>query len=339
MVQLKTMRKFQRMVSFIIFLLLAISGVGCNLPLINSSLQSTPIPVSNLLLTPNANNQLLPTPFQPNYEATLNITPQPNTPTPGISSSRMNILFLGSDWRPGRGFRTDVILLVSINLSTGTVSLISFPRDLFVSLPGYGMNRINEVHEYGGIELSKATFLQNFGIQIDHFIMTNFNGFVNIVNSLGGVEVNAEAQLYDTCALPQAVDKYCYIAPGIHYMDGQTALWYVRSRHSTSDIDRLRRAQEVLIALFNRLMNLDAISKAPQIWSDFSNSFETDLRFDQVLSLLPLAPVILSDQSRIHRYAIGWHETSSYIVPENGWDVLLPDYLAINSLLNQAFSQ
>jgi len=122
-------------------------------------------------------------------------------------------------------------------------------------------------------------------------------------------------------------------------MDGATALWYVRSRYSTSDIDRLRRAQEVLLAIFQRLMNLDAIAKAPQLWSDFSSSIETDMRLDQILALLPLAPALLADQTRIHQYSIDYQEVTGYIVPQTGADVLLPDYSDIAVLLNESFSQ
>jgi len=333
------MAKLQRYAFVVVALWLTMSIVGCNMPLINTSIQPTPISISNLLLNTGANAQPSPTPFQPyngdlpsNSQATPTAASQPE-------SHRINILVLGSDWRPSQGYRTDVILLVSINASLGTVSLISFPRDLFVTIPGYGSNRINEAQEYGGIELTKSVFMENFGIQIDHYMMTNFNGFRSIVNSLGGIYVTSSTALSDHCDLPQAVEGYCYVAPGTTYMDGSTALWYVRSRYSTSDIDRLRRAQEVLIALFQRLMNLDAVAKAPQLWSDFASSIETDMQLDQILSLLPLTPTLLTDQNRIYRFAIDYKEATGYIVPQTGADVLLPDFSAINALLNQAFSE
>jgi polyisoprenyl-teichoic acid--peptidoglycan teichoic acid transferase len=339
MVQLRRMVKFQRNAFVVVALLLALSIVGCNMPLLTSPAQPTPISISNLLLTPASNAQPSPTPFQPyngNFPGYTQATP---TTTPQPENSRMNILVLGSDWRPSQGYRTDVILLVSINTARGTVSLVSFPRDLFVTIPGYDSNRINEAQEYGGIDLTKAVFVENFGVQIDHYVMTNFNGFKAIVNSLGGIYVNASKALSDHCDLPQAVDGNCYVAAGTTYMDGPTALWYVRSRYSTSDIDRLRRAQEVLLAIFQRLMSLDAIAKAPQLWSDFSSSIETDLRLDQILSLLPLAPTLLADQTRIHQYSLDYTKVSGYIVPQTGADVLLPDYSAIAALLNEAFSQ
>jgi LCP family protein required for cell wall assembly len=333
------MAKCQRYVFVVVALCLAMSIVGCNLPLINSSVQPTPISISNLLLTPGTNGQPSPTPFQPysgelpgNMQATPTATSQPQ-------NSRVNILLLGSDWRQYQGYRTDMLLLVSINTTQGTVSLVSFPRDLFVTIPGYGSNRINEAQEFGGINLTKAVFMENFGVQIDYYLMTNFNGFRNIVNSLGGINVNASKSLSDHCDLPQAVNGYCYVPVGTTYMDGATALWYVRSRYSTSDIDRLRRAQEVLVALFQRLMSLDAVAKAPQLWSDFSSSIETDMNLDAILSLLPLAPTLLADQTRIHQYSIDYKEVSGYIVPQTGADVLLPNYSAIEVLLNEAFSQ
>ena len=116
-------------------------------------------------------------------------------------------------------------------------------------------------------------------------------------------------------------------------------LWYVRSRYSSNDFDRTRRAQEVLIGIFNQLMNMDAISKAPDLYSILSSNIETDLSLDELMNLLPLASQLFSDASRIHRYAIGPELVTNYTVPESGAMVLLPDYNAIYSLLSQAFSQ
>lgn len=332
------MKYHHRKSSILAAVILVIFLAGCNLPLITNSQQPTPVSVSNLLLTPQGGNQLTPTPFQPDLGYTDNVKSTP-TPIPPDPNDRVNILVLGSDWRPSQGYRTDVILLVSIRPRTGTISMVSFPRDLFVTLPGYGQNRINEAMEYGGFALLQSTFMENFGVRVDNYIITNFNGFVGMVNTLGGVEVNSGAELYDRCQLPQASDGYCYVPIGTVNMDGQTALWYVRSRHSTSDIDRQRRAQEVMIGIVKRLISLDAIVRAPQLWSDFSSSIETDLSLDRIVSLLPLVPTILTDESRIHRYAIGWSEVTGYIIPSTGADVLLPNYSAINAILNDAFSQ
>lgn len=86
-------------------------------------------------------------------------------------------------------------------------------------------------------------------------------------------------------------------------------------------------------------MSLDAIAKAPELFGIIANCIETDMTFDQIASLLPIAPTIFSDEGRIRRYAISWTEVTSYIVPESGAQVLLPNFDAINALLYDAFSR
>ncbi|NTU75101.1 MAG: LCP family protein, partial [Anaerolineaceae bacterium] len=184
----------------------------------------------------------------------------------------VNILILGSDFRPSGGYRTDVIILLTIHPKSKSVSILSFPRDLYIFIPGVGMNRINVAQIYGGFALTQATFQYNFGINVDHYILANFNGFQTIVNTIHGIDVKAESALYDKCDLPQRVNNYCSIEPGVIHMDGATALWYVRSRYSSSDLDRTRRAQEVLIALFNKLISLDALNRINDLGTEFYNN-------------------------------------------------------------------
>lgn len=328
--------------------------IACRLPFAyESQQQPTPMSISDVLLTPGSNADSSPTPFQP-YLPTSSPTVQlaPTETIPGVTLAptvtshvtdyplnRTNILVLGSDWRPGSGFRTDVLVLVSINPTSGAISLISFPRDLYVTIPGIGEQRINTSQVYGGFELTRATFKQNFGITIDYYVITNFAGFQAIIDTLGGIGINASRALSDRCDLPQAVDGSCYISEGYHVMDGQTALWYVRSRYSSSDFDRTRRAQEVLMGIFHKLMSLNAVTRAPELYQIMSANIETNLDFNTVSLLLPLAPAVLSNENLIHRYAISRDETTSYTVPGNGAMVLLPNYDAINAILNDAFSQ
>ena len=127
------------------------------------------------------------------------------------------------------------IILVAINKKTGATSVVSFPRDLYVTLPGYRQERINVAQPLGGFELTQATFQYNFGFTPDYYLLTNFQGFVNIIDSLGGINVYVPWELYDDCSLPiQDSTGKCSVGPGQVYMDGETALWYARSRYSTS---------------------------------------------------------------------------------------------------------
>jgi anionic cell wall polymer biosynthesis LytR-Cps2A-Psr (LCP) family protein len=159
------------------------------------------------------------------------------------------------------------------------------------------------------------------------------------VDTLGGINVFAAKELYDLCALPQAVNDYCYIPFGNNLMNGQTALWYVRSRHSSSDFDRTRRAQEVIIAIFQKAMSLDALSRGPELYGLFQNSVDTDIDVGTVLELLPLGSKLVSDPSLIRRFAIGSGQVTNYIVPATGAMVLVPDDALVTQLLKQALEQ
>jgi LCP family protein required for cell wall assembly len=208
---------------------------------------------------------------------------------------------------------------------------------LYVYIPGYGgYNRINTPMAFGGFSMLADTLEYNFGIRPDYYVITNFQGFVGIIDSLGGVYVNAGATLSDACDLPQAVGGYCYISPGTQLMDGATALWYVRSRYTTSDLDRTRRAQEVMMALFNRLMSFDAILHIPDLYQRYQSSVETTLGLDTILPLVPVATQLLNDTSRIRRYAISYGQITPYVVPDSGAQVLLPNYDLIREIIQQA---
>ena len=101
----------------------------------------------------------------------------------------VNILVLGSDARPGGGFRTDVIMLVSINRNNSTVSVVSFPRDLYVNIPGWMTNRINTAMQVGGFYTMQAHLPDQFRGAPDYYVMTNFNGFKGIIDSMDGIDV------------------------------------------------------------------------------------------------------------------------------------------------------
>lgn len=349
------MRKFRAVIIILVILL-----AGCNLPFSRTSSEPSPIPISDILITANPNAAPTPTPFQPIPPTpTVGIynTPADDSKTVPINSEtlevpqidysdmempegQINILIMGSDWRSGRGYRTDVLMLLSLNPSAGTATLTSFPRDLYVSIPGIGMERINTSQEYGGFSLTQATFQYNFGFTPDYYIMTNFNGFIGIIDTLDGIDVNVSSPLYDECSLPQQDGMgYCTIEPGINEMDGKTALWYVRSRHSTSDFDRTRRAQEVVKGIFKKIMSLDALNRAPELYSMFISSVETNIPASTILSLMPFASKLVSNTDQIRTYAIGSAQVSNYIVPGSGAMVLLPNQAAVMEIIQQALSE
>lgn len=257
-------------------------------------------------------------------------------PVSQYPEGQVRILVLGSDARPGGGFRTDIIMLVSINPKHGSATVLSFPRDLWVDLPGWGANRINTAMVYGGFSLMANTLENNFGIRPTHYVMTNFDGFTQIINSLGGIDVTTGQVLRDTCKLPQAVGGYCTVNPGTTHMNGAFALWYVRSRYSSNDFDRERRSQEVLQATFNKLMNLNAVGRIPELYNIYKKNVETNLSLSDVVGLAPVGTQLISDRSKIRRYAISPKEATDWTVPESGAMVLLPNKALIQQIIQQA---
>jgi len=244
----------------------------------------------------------------------------------------LNILMLGADDFGANNFRTDVIILASINPKHKTVSLISFPRDLYVTIPGYWSNRINTVWALGGFELLAQTFEINFGIRPDKYMMVNYNGFKDVVNSLGGIDVNVTEELQDACETDPS--GWCIIEPGETHMDGGQALWYARSRKTTSDFDRNRRAQDVVVAIFRKAVSLNMLIKVPELYSLYREYVDTDVQLLEILPLLPMASSLMNSEN-IHNYAVTPDMVSNWITAE-GAMVLMPDYYAISNMLNEA---
>lgn len=315
--------------------------------------ESTAAPKSAwVLVTADPDSTPTPTPFRPLGQTptpqatnTPTVTPTPvitETPTeepilfPNPSQNVLNILLLGSDQRADSGFRTDVIMLVSIHAEDNSVRVVSFPRDLYISIPGYGSNRINTVMQLGGFPLMVQTFEQNFNVHPDRYIMVNFQGVIDIVDDLDGITIEAEKPLYDSCDLPQQDGNgKCDVEIGPNTMDGKTVLWYVRSRHTSSDFDRMRRTQEVMKALFSRLFTAESLRKIPEFYSLFSESVDTNMSLEDALPYIPVA-IHMQDANNIRRYVVGTGMVWDYIVPESGAWVLLPNLTAINSMVSEA---
>ena len=294
------------------------------------------------------NAEPTPTPFQPESLGYVpEVTPEPlaspdpnTTPRPTHRlfkkpQGQVNILLLGSDLRENDGgFRTDTIIWVSLNPKDGFVSAVSFPRDLFVQIPGYGENRINTAFGRGGFDLLADTMEVNFGVRPDNYVLIHMDGFTTLINDLGGINVEVEKNLTDTCAKWINHSGWCSVGPGTVHMNADVALWYVRSRYSTSDVDRSRRAQEVIEAIFKRLMSLDVILKAPELYDAYTTYVQTDVELGKVISLLPLAKSVYENND-IRNYVVGFEQAYNWMTPA-GASVLVPDKAAITELLIEA---
>ena len=354
----------------IVFLALLLAGCAA-LPADQPTEEYSPY----YLVTVPPDASATPTPFQPVALAALNIQqvqatplltttpfPTPTTlptiqPTPQVvtdaqpvidAPDSVTFLLLGSDTRGGASFRTDTIVIAAIRPHDGQVSLISVPRDLWVNIPNVGMQRINTAYEYGvssgyaggGPGLLKDTILYNFGLQIDHTVMVDFDGFRQIVSTIGGIDVPISCpytdwRLIDPSYDPENANNWALFTagPGLIHMDGDYALWYARSRKKSNDFDRGRRQQEVLRAIYAQALNTNLAPQIPQLYNELSGALTTDLGLGDILTLSPLALHLTN--ADIRSYYISGDLVSDWITP-GGADVLVPNTELIQAMLKEA---
>ncbi len=286
-------------------------------------LPPTPVYIPTDIPTPTPSPEVQEAPPLPELSGAVGLIEQPK----GI----VNVLLLGSDARSRQKlFRTDTIILASLNTEKGTVSLLSFPRDLYVQIPGWGTDRINTAWQRGGFKSLAATLEHNFGLRADHYVVINFSSFKKIIDSLGGLEVNVGEPLTDRYGGRGTIT----IRKGPQNMNADMVLWYVRSRKTSNDFARNRRQQEILLAVGEKMLSMDAIRRAPELYSAYKESVSTDLTLIDMLTFLPLA-ARLTDTSRIHNYFVSSHMVSDYITP-GGAMVLLPQRDLIMNVIRKA---
>ena len=262
----------------------------------------------------------------------------------------VNFLLIGSDVRSGTSFRTDTMVIAILRPNEGQVSLISIPRDLWVSIPEWQNQRINTAYQHGisvgypggGPGLLKDTILYNLGIRIDHTAMVDFSGFSQIVDTLGGVDVPVSCSYTDWRLIDPSFDPqnennwFLYTTgPGLIHMDGDLALWYARSRQKSSDFDRGRRQQEVLRSLFAQALQAGTLTRIPELYNDLKSSVETDLGLGDLLQLAVYAPKMTS--ADIRSYYIRPPLVNSWITDAGAY-VLLPNEAELQQMLTEALS-
>ena len=291
------------------------------------------------------------------------ISTEAGTPTPDLTSAsyvwegkeRVNLLVLGIDQRPGEegAFRTDTMLVLTLDPVSKTGGVLSIPRDLWVDIPGYGVERINAAHVFGqtddypggGPALAAKTVERNLGIPVHYYVRVDFNAFVELVDRIGGIDVYVEEEIDDPkYPSHDPADPYGYdplhIEPGEHHFDGEMALKYARTRcTSGSDFDRADRQQKVLKAIFSKVTRVDMlptlIAQAPGMWRALQGSVETNLTLDQSIALARLASQV--DVDDVEFGAID----EKYTVPhktEDGADVLIPVRDEMRKLRDELFT-
>jgi len=214
---------------------------------------------------------------------------------------RLNILLLGYRGAddPNGGMLTDSMMLVSLKKSTGQVALISIPRDLYVTIPGTQIKeKINFAHAYGeekqpnggGIAYSKAIVSEVTGLYIDYAVSINHQAFKEIVDTVGGVDIYLDKPFVENKQFTN--EMILNLPAGPNHLDGTTALFYVRSRYTTSDFDRMRRQQQVLAAVKDKVLSLGFLVNPVKIFGlldILGRNVRTDMGMNEMQDTIRLA--------------------------------------------------
>ena len=240
-----------------------------------------------------------PTLLRPSATPLPTAPPPTATPSAPAAGAPVTVLLLGSDQRPGETdpARTDAIMVARIDPETHRIALLSLPRDLWVTIPGYGQARINAAHVWGiiyndpegGMGLARKTVSNLLGIPIDYVVYIDFQGFIGAIDSLGGVTVDVEKELYDE-QFPTMDYGYtvAHFLPGAQEMDGATALMYSRIRHPDSDFARMRRQQAVLAGVLTTLRQqnmLQELASLEHLTAALRGYVKTDMPEERIIGL------------------------------------------------------
>jgi len=283
----------------------------------------------------------------------------------GENFDRINILLLGMGGKNHEGgYLTDTIILASIEPSTKKVAMISIPRDMAVPVEDMGWRKINNINAYaevnnpgtGGLAISQAVS-DMLNIPIDYYVRVDFEGFVNIINELDGVDVVVENTLedykYPVMGMEEADNyesryEHLYIEKGIKHMDGDLALKYARSRHAFgiegSDFARARRQQKIIEAAKEKILTFKLLfspSKITNILDEFEEHVSTNLKVWEIVKLWDMLKEI--EKENIINKVID-NDPNGLLadtITEEGAYVLLPrsgDYSEIQYFINNIFS-
>lgn len=298
-----------------------------------------------------AASDLLPD-FTIENSAPEDVVYEPGQPLPRWEGTdRVNILVMGVDQREHEQgpWRTDTMLVLTLDPVTMSGGMFSIPRDLWVPIPGYAEGRINTAHyigeayDYpgGGPALAVKTTQYNFGVRIHHYARINFNAFEQMVDLIGGIDVCVEEDIADP-TYPDEGYGYdpLYIQAGCQHFDGEMALKYARTRHTAGgDFDRAKRQQQVLLAVFEQVTRLHLLPqlapRAPELWQTLKGSVVTDLTLDQVIALARLASEV--ETENIHYGVIDENYTQFWTTPD-GQQVLIPLRDRIRQLRDYVFT-
>lgn len=190
------------------------------------------------------------------------------SPRPPQKNENINVLLLGIDADSTVGSRTDTIMVVSFDPDGEEAVMLSVPRDTYVNIGGYGYDKINHAHSFGGIPLTLETVEKLLGLEMNYYARINLQGFEAIVDLLGGVVIDVE---------PEIARVEPSLRSGSQRLSGREALSYVRVRKVGSDFGRIQRQQEFLLAVARQSLNAANVTKMPRFVNLLGDNLITNI--------------------------------------------------------------
>ena len=203
-----------------------------------------------------------------------------------VAKDKATVMIMGVDKRADDVGRSDTLMLATLDPNRNQASLLSIPRDTRVKIKGHGFDKINAAYAYGGRQLTQSTVESLLNTHVDHYIVVNIRGFINIIDALGGIDIDVEKRMYYDDPWDDDGGLHVDLQPGMQHMDGKTAVTYVRYRDEEGDIGRIKRQQKFMKAVMDKVVSPVIIPKLPAIVSAVSDSVETDMSITEILSFL-----------------------------------------------------
>lgn len=251
----------------------------------------------------------------------------------------VNILLIGQDRRPGEGTqRSDSMILVTFNKSSGDIWLTSIMRDQYVNIPGYGQDKLNHSYFYGGMPLLDQTLYDHFGIEVDGNVEVDFSGFEKIIDMLGGVEVEVTKKEARFIKRDYGLD----IEPGLTTLNGEEALVFSRIRYLDSDYKRSERQRMVLTSLFNKIKG-SSLSTMLSLIDDILPLVTTDIPKTQIMAYaMDLFPMLSGSELQSQRIPVDGTFSEGYVKIDSKhkmWCQYNVDFEANREVLRKIFAE
>lgn len=272
------------------------------------------------------------------------VLPTPR-PTP------INVLLMGTDERPYETgpARTDTLILLTLDPASQTAGMLSLPRDLWVNMPGINQTTKinlaytlgeNEGYPGGGPQLVMDTVSSFVGQPVPYYVRVNFNGFTEMVDLIGGIEINVPKTIHDE-AYPTADEgiETFHLDAGFQHMDGATALKYARTRNVDDDYGRSGRQQDVIRAVFDKVRRADMLptllASAPRLLGAWRSNVDTNVPLDKMLEWA--TEVTANPPREIRQLVLDRRYGEETYSAEGAW-ILVPDRMKVRAAVSAFFT-